>query len=312
MTLYFFDSQETPDLLWTTLANWWTDAAHTVQASALPLATDNVVIESQLVSLGADRTVANATFNEGGCLDDSQSHTLNVTGVCTFNEGSSNQATAFITGNCVFNGSSHNAGGTITGNCVFNDDCYNQYGTITGNCVFNDRSYNYYVSSTITGDCVFNGNSWNLGTITGDCTFNGTSYNDGTITGNCVFNDDCYNGEQGYITGNCVFNDYSNNSGFPTGDCIFNGESSNYDIVAGNCIFNDYSHMDDAASGAVMGDCTFNDNSWFNLATILGTAFLRHRAADFARTLVEGKWRGLPVDTRIQFREMDVIGTGLN
>jgi hypothetical protein len=159
MTLYFNDSQETPDFAWSTLANWWTDAACTVQASALPAATDDVVINSPLGSLGAARTVANATFAPEF---DATDYTLTVTGVCTFNNGYWNRGT--ITGDCVFNGSSYNLG-TITGICTFNDSSYNDIG------------------GTVNGDCTFNDNSYNIGTITGDCTFYDNSYNSSTITG---------------------------------------------------------------------------------------------------------------------------------
>jgi hypothetical protein len=252
MTLYFYDSQET-DYAWSTLANWWTDAAHTVQASALPAATDDVVIDSYIGSLGAARTVANATFNDGTFLDDSESHTLNVTGVCTFNEGV-NQSTAFITGDCVFNGSSYN-GGSITGDCTFNGTSYNRYGTITGDCTFNDSSYSS--GGTITGDCTFNADSSNSGSITGNCTFNADSSNSGDIYGNCVFNGSSYN-----------------NWGLIYGDCVFNGGS-------------------------------------YNAGTIDGTIYLRMRAAEFVVTWLAGSWTGSATTTVIQFREMDVIGTGL-
>jgi hypothetical protein len=378
MTLYFYSDIDSD---FAVLGNWWTDAAHTVQASALPAATDDVVINSWCWSLGDDRTVANATVNVG--LSDSDFYTLNVTGVCTFN-GSSINFETFINGNCEFNNGSYNVG-TITGNCTFNDSGYNS-GTITGNCEFtntlystantgfpnpqqgsvsgtitfsgtnvlfvlvddkvwetdttgwvftsgtptwefNDSSYN---DGTITGDCVFNdnaGNAQRAGAITGDCVFNGgTSWNDGVVNGNCTFNGGSINQWASNVTGNCTFNDESIHQGFVTGDCVFNGSSyNNAGTITGNCTFNTDSYNN---GGGITGDCVFNDSSYndgtidgncvFNGSgyhyngTITGTMYLRMRAAEFAATWLAGVWTGTATTTVIQFKEMDVIGSGLN
>jgi hypothetical protein len=54
----------------------------------------------------------------------------------------------------------------------------------------------------------------------------------------------------------------------------------------------------------------FNDSS-YNGGEIAGTMYLRMRAAEFVVTWLAWKWTGTATSTVIQFKEMDVIGTGL-
>ena len=92
-----------------------------------------------------------------------------------------------------------------------------------------------------------------------------------------------------------------------TGNCTFNANSYNQSTITGNCTFNDSSYNE---YGGPTGDCVFNDSS-YNGGEIAGTMYLRMRAAEFVVTWLAWKWTGTATSTVIQFKEMDVIGTGL-
>jgi hypothetical protein len=136
---------------WTTLGNWWFDAAHTVAATSLPTPVDSVVATATIA--GSGQTVANFTLigNQFVGLISS----LTVTGTATFNGGSGSAAT--VNGNATFNGSSFNIG-TVNGNATFNGSSFN-IGTVNGNATFNDNSSN---TGTVTGAVTCN--------TTGTCT----------------------------------------------------------------------------------------------------------------------------------------------
>jgi hypothetical protein len=155
--LYFNDAEI--DGAWTTLGNWWFDAAHTVAATSLPTAADSVVASAGVTASG--QTVVDFTMSGAAGLFFG---TLTVTGNATFNDSSETFGT--VTGNATFNDSSYNSG-TVTGNATFNDSSGNS-GTVTGNATFNDSSGN---SGTVTGNAAFTGAACNSGTV------------DGTITG---------------------------------------------------------------------------------------------------------------------------------
>ena len=192
MTLYFYGTVSGDEALWTDTGtgygNWFTDhavlgGAHTtVPASALPLATDDVVFLTTITNLGAARTVNTAVFGDSAVpltanLEDI-TYALTVTGDATFNDGSTNSGT--VSGNATFNDSSYNYA-TVTGDATFYDISYN-YGLVSGDATFNDSSNNNY-DATVTGDSTFNDSSNNYGTVSGDATFNDSSNNGGTVSG---------------------------------------------------------------------------------------------------------------------------------
>jgi hypothetical protein len=274
---------------WTELGNWWLDDEFSVQATALPTSTDDVIASVSITSnSGSAPTVANATFNGSA----HNGITITVTGLCTFNDSINNGT---ITGDCIFNSTAWDLGdneGTITGNCTFNDSSENA-GAVTGDCTFTGTRGN---NGTITGNCTFLTEAYNgiTGTITGDCTFDPPGYgvdyyvsNYGTITGDCTFYGGSRNttesGGLGSITGNCVFNDSSSNNGYITGDCVFNDGAHNYrgesvDNIIGNCVFNDGSWNGEG----INGDCVFNDgsfNGWMGYGGA-GNCIFNHTSAN--------------------------------
>jgi len=126
-----------------------------------------------------------------------------VTGAATFINGAENlakgedgtaewlvfpDATAGITGDCVFESGSKNTG-TIRGNCTFSDDASND-GKVEGDCTFTGTAAN---TGSIWGTCTFSGYSVNTGTVEGDATFTGNARNEGTVTGTATFTDDACN-----------------------------------------------------------------------------------------------------------------------
>jgi hypothetical protein len=175
MTLYFFGTVTDFETVWngsggTDYGNWFTDhaslgGAHTtVAASALPTATDDVVILTGLSNLGVARTVNTAVFSMSAFGDGS--NTLTCTSGATFNSASND---GIVTGNATFNDSSYNNGGTVTGDATFNDGSYNDSGSV-GNATFNGSSSN---------------NSY--GTVIGNATFNDVSSNDSGSVGGTAY-----------------------------------------------------------------------------------------------------------------------------
>jgi hypothetical protein len=119
-TLYF---DGIVDGAWTTVGNWWLDAAHEQPAGRLPTSADSVVASAAITASG--QTVVDFTLNDPGEGNFfSLSGTLTVTGVATFNGES------FL-----------NQGSTVTGDATFNQFSFNQ-GTVTGTATFNDSAVN--------------------------------------------------------------------------------------------------------------------------------------------------------------------------
>ena len=156
-----------------------------------------------------------------------------VTGAATFINGAENlakgedgtaewlvfpDATAGITGDCVFESGSKNTG-TIRGNCTFSDDASND-GKVAGDCTFADTAEN---SGSIWGNCTFSGDAVNNGTITGDATFSGNATNAGTVTGNCTFSGSATN--TGTVDGDATFSGTASMAGDVTGTATFTGSS---------------------------------------------------------------------------------------
>jgi len=156
-----------------------------------------------------------------------------VTGAATFINGAENlakgedgtaewlvfpDATAGVTGDCVFESGSKNTG-TIRGNCTFSDDASND-GKVAGDCTFADTAEN---SGSIWGNCTFSGDAVNNGTITGDATFSGNATNAGTVTGNCTFSGSATN--TGTVDGDATFSGTASMAGDVTGTATFTGSS---------------------------------------------------------------------------------------
>jgi len=80
-TLYYNNFES--DLSWSTLGNWWDDAAHTVPASSLPGPNDDVVLSASMYgTFGGDVVVKNFLMTAGTFVDEGGS--LTVTGTAEF------------------------------------------------------------------------------------------------------------------------------------------------------------------------------------------------------------------------------------
>lgn len=117
---------------WSTLSNWWNDAAFTSQATALPEPGDSVYLQnaegsSPSTNSGDAPTVAYLTSSRDLGIS------VTVTGEAAFSGGSVLAGT--ITGNVVFSGSATHIG-TVNGNATFNGGASN-FGTVTGTVTCN-------------------------------------------------------------------------------------------------------------------------------------------------------------------------------
>lgn len=244
-TLYF---NAAVDDDWAELGNWWTaydpeTDTYSSPAAGLPTSADDVVLRASCgTNSGSAPTVLTLIAENGETL----SISMTATGGFIFDGG------AQITG-------------TLTGDCTFDNSSYNDAtGEITGDCTFSNGSYN---TGTITGDCTFDNNSYNTGTITGDCTFDNTSYTNGTITGNCTFSNGSYNDTAGEITGDCEFSSGSENRYLVTGDVSFYGDSFSTGFVFGDADFYGTSY---SQGGYVTGSMTMYDYSSYTGAGDIG------------------------------------------
>ncbi len=181
---------------WTSISNWYSDAAATIALGYLPTATSTIVTLGSVapsVDLdsidwvtpsGIDASQTGISFTSTA----SASINTGITGTTTFNGNSINLST--ILGNVTFASSTKNSsGGIILGNVTFNTNSRNNGGLITGNVVFNSNTLNTN-SSEIFGDVTFNNSSINgttTGFISGTATFYNTSRNDGIIDNDAIF-----------------------------------------------------------------------------------------------------------------------------
>jgi|694.fasta_scaffold92454_7 hypothetical protein len=126
-TLYFTGAVDSD---WDELGNWFDDAEGEVAASSLPTAADSIVDLSGGISInsGSVPTVVNATFNDPNEAFGGVGIAIIVTGIATFNDGTSLTQNGTITGNATFNDSSRMYG-TVTGTATFNDSASNDGGT---------------------------------------------------------------------------------------------------------------------------------------------------------------------------------------
>ncbi len=218
-TLYFFNDGSQPNAHWTTLANWWTSAAHDTQSPRIPRGGDTIYIvagstpfDDQAPTLSLAAYIGDAPSagnNETALLSIAPGGTLTVTGGNWFG---TSDATVVAT----FSGSSTNKG-TISGDATFGDSSIN-YGILSGNATFNDLSNN---GGLVNGNATFNGSSTNyMGTVSSNATFNGSSINDSNVGGDATFNGSSSN--LGTVTGTATFV-APTTAGGTYGACVGNG-----------------------------------------------------------------------------------------
>ncbi|MEI8062151.1 MAG: Hint domain-containing protein [bacterium] len=202
-TLYWFQSGADSD--WTTLSgNWWTDAAHTSQASLLPDSSTSVITvgtTSPRINLGTWTAPSSIIVTSTGLWVTATSTDIGVPGFSS----------------------------TVTGNVSFNDYAILGGGLINGNVIFRDNSRNYGTGAIVDGHTVdFYNNTANVRAINGTITFHDTSYNasNSAISGTVVFDDSSYNYTVGAVSGDATFNNSSTNQNVVTGTATFNGDLS--------------------------------------------------------------------------------------
>ncbi|MES2314779.1 MAG: BspA family leucine-rich repeat surface protein [Patescibacteria group bacterium] len=190
-TLHFFSSLSYDS--WNTLTNWWNDAGHTVHASSLPNAYDNVVIDSTVTpDDSADYYIRSLTMSE--IPVDGQSDIglnffyMNIRTSDGIIVNSNWNFAGSIIGDTTFNGFA--AAGLpfgIVGNASF----YFGLSNIIGNVTFNASTTANY--GTIMGNTAFHGEYGNAGLIYGNTTFNDSTSNPGIVFGNVIFRDQTFN-----------------------------------------------------------------------------------------------------------------------
>lgn len=206
-TLYWF--QTGADSNWTTLTgNWWTDAAHTSQASLLPASDTSVITvgtTSPRIDLGTWTAPANITATSTGLWVTATSTDFGIPGFHT----------------------------NVTGYIAFNNYAILEGGLINGNIIFRDYSRNYGTGAIADGYTVdFYDNTGNVRAINGTVTFNDTSFNADVISGTSTFNDSSYNYTVGTVSGDATFNDSSYNQNIVTGTATFNGDLSENQAIS--------------------------------------------------------------------------------
>jgi len=153
LTLYFNDAAFDGD--WGNVLNWWTDEACTIQAVAIPAASDDAILLATCY-LNSGLPAACNTL----AIPDAENSGYSLLDI---------QVTA--TNGAVFGGSSSTGGCELFGGAVFSDNSFHS-GNLTGGAVFNDNSFN--AGGVILGNATFNDNSSNNGTVTGTVTCNTT------------------------------------------------------------------------------------------------------------------------------------------
>lgn len=245
-TLFFKDTQETPDTAWDTLANWWNACTSggvvSSPAATIPEAGDIVYIVGEIVTGPTVPVVLNA-IHAADSLYGGGSFVVVLTGAG---------------GPVIFNNGSYN-GGTVD-SAIFNDASYNGFGAIvTGSAKFTGTAYSNYLG-ILNGSVEFSGDSvvftintpevWNYditswvfsGTGTPTWNFTGAN-NEGKITlgivnfisicvntgyvENAVFGGSSYNDGATGIVKNATFNDSSYNAGTVSTSAIFTGTAYN-------------------------------------------------------------------------------------
>jgi|GEM_PF-4501520 len=252
-TLYFYNAAANQP--WSTLGNWWTNAIHTIAAGALPVATDDVVIDSSVSQVGYPATVVNAT-NAGYDF----TLQLTVTGVATFNSTAKNKGV--INGTCIFNATSENfAGAVVVGACTFNTSALND-GTVTGACTFNNNSI-IDTNGIVNGACSFSSMASCYGVVNGTCTWAGS----GLLAATAVINGDCtFSSAGGSDAGSIIYGKVTVSGStilagtvYSNVECTFAGTSRNQGAIYGPAAFSGTSWNN--TSGEVRGDVAFSGSS---------------------------------------------------
>jgi len=266
-TLYWYSTGNTE---WGNNSNWWTSAAHVVQAS-VPTNDDDAFLLGAIAPVAdMDTWTVPASINSigltgsakaGGVIFEGSNNdglTITVTGNATFNDVSN--TLGVIMGNAIFNEGSTNES-LVFGNAVFNGDFSNNNGMISGNVTFNNNSYNS-TNGIINGNVVYTNYDYsqifNRGLIKGDATLNFAS------NGLAVLNETTWStvlgttkGVDGQIITNWEFLGWSiNTSEMLSGTSTFNEHAHNYGTTT-NSVFNDSAYN----NGTVLGNAIFNDDS---------------------------------------------------
>ncbi|MDB5259084.1 MAG: hypothetical protein JWO73_292 [Candidatus Taylorbacteria bacterium] len=265
------------DAYWTTLAgNWWTDEAHTSQASALPasgacvgtvpdseipiVVVDDVPEVSTLAGIDATATGIIFTSSDGASFPNIH---YEIQGDVTLKGSVVLQGELHAAGTITFDGTSVNQGSPDRNSLVFSGASHNEanFPGGSGTFTFNGSSYNtgFLDAAFVT----FNGSSHSDGGIFGSITFNGSSYTTNQIAGgsHTILNTDHYGGVVpigGVLTLNGNQNWWATEGGnaYDSNDqlitsFIFNGSSYLHQDsqVSGDAVFNDSSHIDGSVSG---------------------------------------------------------------
>lgn len=198
-TLYFYNA--TPYSSWFDVLNWWNDPAHTEQASSMPTAYDDVIVDSTVnPEPSDDYYIRSLTFPAIPVSPD------NLTGL-NFSYLNINASNGIAVHD------NWNFSGAIVGDVTFSGEggAGVPYGIITS------ESPNYVGLSNIIGAVTFEGlTNANYGTIYGPTMFSGEYGNAGLIYGPTEFND--FTSNPGLIFGHTVFRDSTSNGGLIHGD----------------------------------------------------------------------------------------------
>ena len=257
-TLYYKDTQMTPDYAWDTIVNWWTNSGHTIPAGALPTTGDTVYVDGDIYS-GPSTLVTLAYIHVGSLTMPTFCSITGAIGNATFYNGTYHFGT--VDGDAVFNGGNNGAMSTVTGNATFNSGG-NNMGTVQGDAIFNDTSENG-AGRAVEGGATFNDSSINYGTV-----------DQITSTHTVTFNDSSQNGSGG-VASSCIFNHNSINKGMCFSNTVLNGNSyidtTGEVSFGGSATFNDYSYNNSsnlvAGSGSFFYDYTSNEGTIVNDAT---------------------------------------------
>lgn len=239
-TLYFNNAED--DQEWSTLGNWWLNAACTTPATSLPTSSDSVEQGDgygggTVYNSGSEPTVVNVNMPNTELY-----FSITVTGLAIiYRLGSLASPYSTLTGDAVL---ADIFGGIVTGDATISGAL--NLGSVGGTATFTGVTVGDGLIDGTVGSGVFYNNTQCVAnqTVTNNATFNDSSVCNGTVGGDATFNDDAI-GESGTIDGDGTFNDRTFNINMSVG-----GEVKMYD----------YSNAQyDGES--VIGGITFYDNS---------------------------------------------------
>ena len=270
-TKYFWldMTAESPNFDWNDLANWWADSAHTVQASALPSSTDDVVIDAPVnVNSGASTpTVASLTCTQSSTYPDI-SVDITISGLLSLSNGVTINASVTC-GSALFGYSASNYGTLTSSGTVEFDNGYNNGGAVVNaNCEFVNFGIN---DGTVNGNCVFSSYASNglAGVVIGEAEFNITCYNYGSVTpplGSAVqFKSGSTHASGGSVFGDAEYYDADLDGGTVSGDATLYGSSRVGQNAAGSSVAGDvflYDSTRVATDVTVGGVARFYDSSY--------------------------------------------------